>query len=87
MSAVFVLDHYNIMDAERARMFSNVDSALDFLQTLLQNDPYIQNYDISKYVLDTEGKQYVLEKVYDVKELVSDSDVSVIDSETEDSVS
>lgn len=81
MSAIYVLEHYNILDTDRARMFTNVDYALDFLQVLLKNDPFIQNYDLIRYVLDEEAKQYTMDKLYDLKELISDSDVSVIDSD------
>lgn len=90
MTSIYILRHEDMQFTSNLRIFSNVDSALDFMKELLSQDTCLEHYDLSKFTLEPMTQQYLFDHGYDLSQLVnveecveSASEYSLLDSDLE----
>lgn len=88
MTSIFILRHEDMQFTSNLRIFSNVDSALDFMKDLLAQDTCLDHYDLSKFTLEPSTQQFMFDHGYDLSQLVdvdecadSASEYSLLDSD------
>lgn len=90
MASIYILRHEDLQFTSSLRIFSNVDSALDFMKELVVHDRCLAHYELSKYTLEDVSQQYMFDHAYDLSELiqieesVASDDYSVLDSDVDD---
>lgn len=71
---IFVLKCIN--DVKLLSIFPNIDKALDELAIYIKHvDSNLNNYSISKYIVDLDDRKYYYDKSYELKELIDINDI------------
>lgn len=89
MSSIYILRYDDAQFSSNLHIFSNVDSALDHMKLLLEDDIDLCHYTITKYSLDSDSQQYLFDHDFNLDELIQideceESDgLSYLDSEDE----
>lgn len=77
---IFVLKCTN--NVKLLSIFPNIDKALDELAIYIKNvDSNLNNYSISKYVVDIHDRNYYYDKSYNLNELINIKDILTNDKD------